>query len=197
MSHGGNVPFITITGQPGSGKTFLETRILEARPDIRMFEGRSYTTRFPRPGDLPGEYEHVTRKEFRKMRANAEFAWVFPHGDYHVATRKRDLTEAMRSGKVWMMTLVPEAVARLTAFVGKESLVSFYLEAPEEQMISRIRERGDDMEKALKRFEDTRSWKRQMHVLGLEFFPIDTSDEDPPAKTALSAVLRVLSLHGI
>ena len=40
-----SVKIVTVTGRPGSGKSTIIKNVLAARPDMRIFQGKSVTTR--------------------------------------------------------------------------------------------------------------------------------------------------------
>ncbi|MBX4199876.1 50S ribosome-binding GTPase [Candidatus Parcubacteria bacterium] len=190
--------FVTITGRPGSGKSTLIKKLLEARTDLEIFRGRSFVTRMPRVGDVPDEYEYVVDGRFNEMMKAEEFLWTFPHGVYRVGTRKADIDKALLNDKSSVMALVPEAAAKLVQYIGKSEVVSFFLEPNPGEDLARMMLRGDQREMAEKRSRETRHWNLSfMRSMGVNSSYISTATENPPAVTALRTVLSELSKRGI
>ena len=69
-----------ITAPSGTGKTTLLQKLLAGDPRLKF--SISYTTRPPRPGEVPGrDYFFVTPEEFRLLReAGALAEWVEQFG---------------------------------------------------------------------------------------------------------------------
>jgi len=185
------VRFITFTGRPGSGKSEIIKRLIEVTPRLEMFRGQSVTTRAFRKGDVTGEYLHVTENRFDELLKLGEFLWTFNHGGYRLGTKKEDVDAALNreDEKVSVMTLVPEAVTRLRAFVGRERVVSFFVETPDHDEIERMIKRGDSPEKAEGRLEETESWNiERMKQLGVDAFLVQNRTEHPPCHSALTFI---------
>ena len=72
-----------ISAPSGAGKTTLCKEIIDIFPNLR--HSVSYTTRTPRPGEVPGrDYFFVGQDEFSRMVAAGEFAeWAEVHGNLY------------------------------------------------------------------------------------------------------------------
>lgn len=180
---------ITFTGRPGSGKSIIIKNVLAACPDLQMFVGKSITTRPRRKGDVKGEYMHVQKKGFDAREARGEFLWTAEHNGYRFGTRKADVVSALGAENLSVMTLVPDAVRKLHEFAGSDQVISFFIDAPEEVIMRRMIDlRGDARATALSRAKETATWTHQTNM----FIVANTKDEDPPAKTAIESVLKIL-----
>jgi guanylate kinase len=69
-----------VTAPSGTGKTTLLKELLAGDPPLRF--SISFTTRPPRPGEVPGkDYFFVTPEEFARLRDRGDLAeWVEQYG---------------------------------------------------------------------------------------------------------------------
>jgi guanylate kinase len=87
-----------VTAPSGTGKTTLLKALLAADPGLRF--SISYTTRQPRPGEVPGrDYFFVSPAEFAQLRDGGLLAeWVEQFG-YGYGTSKEWIVQALASGQ--------------------------------------------------------------------------------------------------
>src|SRR6185312_6813265 len=87
-----------VSAPSGAGKTSLVKALMEREPGIRF--SVSYTTRQPRPNEIPGrDYHFVSMERFAEMAAGGEFlehAQVF---DNHYGTGVRAVEDALARGE--------------------------------------------------------------------------------------------------
>lgn len=184
-----SVRIITFTGRPGSGKSTIVKNVLLARPRMRIFAGKSVTTRPRRKGDVKGEYKHVSPEQFAALEAREEFLWTIEHSGYRYGTRKADIDKALRARKVSIMTLVPECVKKLRVYAGGERVTSFFIHVPEPLLFYRMTAlRGDVHPQAFARLTETAQWSHTLDMILVG----NVKDELEPAKTATEAVLKML-----
>jgi len=86
-----------ITAPSGTGKTTLLQKLLAGDPRLKF--SISYTTRPPRPGEVPGrDYFFVTPEEFQRLRdAGALVEWVEQFG-YGYGTSRQWVEETLAAG---------------------------------------------------------------------------------------------------
>src|ERR1700680_956597 len=93
-----------VSAPSGAGKTSLVKALMEREPRIRF--SVSYTTRKPRPNEIPGrDYHFVTVERFAEMAANGEFlehAQVF---DNCYGTGVRAVEEALSDGEQLLLEI--------------------------------------------------------------------------------------------
>jgi guanylate kinase len=93
-----------IAAPSGAGKTSLVKALMEHEPKIRF--SVSYTTRKPRPNEIPGrDYHFVSPARFEQMVANNEFlehAQVF---DNCYGTGARTVEEALAKGEQLLLEI--------------------------------------------------------------------------------------------
>jgi guanylate kinase len=93
-----------VSAPSGAGKTSLVKALMEREPRIRF--SVSYTTREPRPNEIPGrDYHFVSMERFAEMAARGEFlehAQVF---DNHYGTGVRAVEEALANGEQLLLEI--------------------------------------------------------------------------------------------
>lgn len=109
------------------------------------------TTRAPRPGEVNGvNYHFLTPDEFRKGIENDEFLeYVNVYSDKFYGTRKKDVEEALATGKNVIMALDVDG-ARMVKEKRPNALL-FFIEPPSlEELASRLINRGTETAEAIK-----------------------------------------------
>ena len=93
-----------VAAPSGAGKTSLVKALMEREPRIQF--SVSYTTRKPRPNEIPGrDYHFVTPQRFQEMIGNHEFlehARVF---DNCYGTGVRTVQEALSNGEQLLLEI--------------------------------------------------------------------------------------------
>jgi guanylate kinase len=93
-----------VAAPSGAGKTSLVRALMKLEPTIRF--SVSYTTRKPRPNEVPGQdYHFVAPEEFERMIVDGEFlehARVF---DNCYGTGVRTVQEALRNGEQLLLEI--------------------------------------------------------------------------------------------
>ena len=93
-----------VSAPSGAGKTSLVKALMEREPAIQF--SVSYTTRKPRPNEIPGrDYHFVTHERFERMIADGEFlehARVF---DNCYGTAVLTVQEALRNGELLLLEI--------------------------------------------------------------------------------------------
>ncbi len=89
---------IVVSAPSGAGKTSLCEWVVQALP--RLAHSVSYTTRLPRPHEVPGrDYHFVDEATFRAMVERGEFVeWAVVHGHLY-GTARAPLEEQVRAGR--------------------------------------------------------------------------------------------------
>ena len=106
-----------VSAPSGAGKTSLVKALMEREPRIRF--SVSYTTRTPRPNEVPGrDYHFVTMERFAEMAARGEFlehAQVF---DNCYGTGVRTVEEALANGEQLLLEIDWQGVAQVPRTAG-------------------------------------------------------------------------------
>lgn len=183
---------LTLTGPSGTGKTTIAKRLLAELPDASLL--RSITTRDPRPSDLPGEYEYVTRDAFETLRREGEFEWTATLAGTWYGTRREDLFIAVREPALaWISILVPERIPNILA-VARElkcpnRVKAFFILPPSGSVLEgRMRERGDTPDAIEKRRTVDSSWEDAARMSGIPYIFIE--DLNGPIDDKVTAIKR-------
>jgi guanylate kinase len=130
-----------ITAPSGTGKTTLLKQLLAG--DQRLKFSISYTTREPRPGEVPGrDYFFVTAQEFRRLRdTGALVEWVEQFG-YGYGTSREWVQETLAAGCDVIFDIEPRGARALKREFPDATLI-FILPPSPEQLERRLQLRGD------------------------------------------------------
>jgi guanylate kinase len=130
-----------VTAPSGTGKTTLLKALLHADPRLRF--SISFTTRPPRPEEVPGQdYFFTTPEEFRRLQeAGALVEWVEQFG-YGYGTSREWVLKALAAGVDLVFDLDPRG-ARAMKQEFPQGVFIFILPPSLEQLRLRLQVRGD------------------------------------------------------
>jgi guanylate kinase len=138
-----------IAAPSGAGKTSLVKALMEREPRIRF--SVSYTTRKPRPNEIPGrDYHFVTQERFDEMVANQEFlehARVF---DNCYGTGVRTVQEALSNGEELLLEIDWQGARQVRARLA-EACSIFILPPSREALELRLKGRSTDSDEVIQR----------------------------------------------
>lgn len=138
-----------VSAPSGAGKTSLVKALMERAPRIRF--SVSYTTRKPRPNEVPGrDYHFVTVERFSEMVANDEFlehAQVF---DNCYGTGVRTVEEALTNGEQLLLEIDWQGADQVRARL-PEACSIFILPPSRGALEQRLRARSTDSDAVIER----------------------------------------------
>jgi guanylate kinase len=138
-----------VSAPSGAGKTSLVKALMEREPRIRF--SVSYTTRKPRPNEIPGrDYHFVTMERFAEMVAGGEFlehAQVF---DNCYGTGVHTVEEALANGEQLLLEIDWQGAAQVRARL-PEARSIFILPPSRASLEQRLRARSTDTDAVIKR----------------------------------------------
>jgi guanylate kinase len=138
-----------VSAPSGAGKTSLLKALIEREPDIQF--SVSYTTRKPRPNEVPGrDYHFVTAARFDEMAANNEFlehARVF---DNCYGTGLRAVQEALANGEQLLLEIDWQGARQVRARV-PEACSIFILPPSRHALSQRLKGRSTDSDEVIQR----------------------------------------------
>ena len=138
-----------VSAPSGAGKTSLVKALMEREPRIRF--SVSYTTRKPRPNEVPGrDYHFVTMERFTEMVAHDEFlehAQVF---DNCYGTGVRAVQEALANGEQLLLEIDWQGARQVRARL-PEARSIFILPPTRTTLEQRLKGRSTDSETVIRR----------------------------------------------
>lgn len=146
---------IIVSGSAGVGKNTIITSILENHSNIKLMQ--TCTTRAPRntDGDMHNPYIYVSREDFENKIKNDE---LFEHEEIHnnfYGVLKSSLKEVEKRECHYIKDIgVLGQINLKRALKNKVEVVSIFLTAPKEELIKRLKNRGDhDIDLRISRME--------------------------------------------
>jgi guanylate kinase len=147
---------VILSGVSGAGKDTVKKEIMKRMPNVKTIP--SYTTRAPRPTDVPGEtYVFLTKEEFEEKIKNGEVYEYDIHHDNYYGTSKEFLNSKAKEGIV-IKDIDVNGTEQLQNELKDIKIVSIFLRVPKEELRRRLKLRDDnlsdeDIEKRLERFD--------------------------------------------
>ena len=146
---------IIVSGSAGVGKNTVITKLLERYPNIKLMQ--TCTTRPPRntDGAMHYPYIYVSREDFENKIKNGE---LYEHEEIHqnfYGVLNSSLEEVVKREFHFIKDIGVLGQTRLTqALKNKAEVLSIFLTAPKEELIRRLKERGDhDIDLRISRME--------------------------------------------
>jgi len=138
-----------VSAPSGAGKTSLVKALMEREPGIRF--SVSYTTRKPRPNEIPGrDYHFVSMERFAEMAAGGEFlehAQVF---DNHYGTGVQAVENALAGGERLLLEIDWQGARQVRARL-PEARSIFILPPSQSALKSRLNARRTDTAAVIER----------------------------------------------
>jgi guanylate kinase len=157
-----------VSAPSGAGKTSLVRALMEREPRIRF--SVSYTTRKPRPNEIPGrDYHFVSPERFAEMVARDEFlehAQVF---DNSYGTGVHAVEEALENGEQLLLEIDWQGARQVRARL-PEARSIFILPPTREALEQRLKGRSTDSDEVIRRrlrdaAEDLTHWAEFDYVV--------------------------------
>jgi guanylate kinase len=174
-----------VAAPSGAGKTSLVKALMEREPGIQF--SVSYTTRKPRPNEIPGrDYHFVSHERFQEMIANSEFlehAQVF---DNCYGTGVRTVQEALANGEQLLLEIDWQGARQVRSRI-PEAVSIFILPPSRAALELRLKGRSTDSDAVIQRrlrdaAEDLGHWS--------EFDYVVINDRFEQALTELQAIVE-------
>jgi guanylate kinase len=157
-----------VAAPSGAGKTSLVKALMEREPRIQF--SVSYTTRKPRPNEIPGrDYHFVSTERFQEMIANHEFlehAQVF---DNCYGTGVHAVQEALSNGEQLLLEIDWQGARQVRARL-PEAVSIFILPPSRTALEQRLKGRSTDSDEVIQRrlrdaAEDLGHWREFDYVV--------------------------------
>jgi guanylate kinase len=138
-----------VSAPSGAGKTSLVKALMEREPRIRF--SVSYTTRAPRPKEIPGrDYHFVTAERFAEMAAREEFLEHAKVFDNCYGTGAHAVEEALTNGEQLLLEIDWQGARQVRARL-PEARSIFILPPSRSALEQRLKDRSTDSEAVIRR----------------------------------------------
>ena len=177
---------IVLAGTSGAGKGTLGRRLRDHDPDLRW--SVSWTSRPPRPGEIPGvDYHFKTREEFEALIAAGGFLeWFEVYGDLK-GTPRAFVDESLAAGHDVLLEIDVQGALKVRAKEPDALLVFVRAPSPEEQR-RRLETRGHDDPEAIERRLAQAAAEEE--IARERFDAIIVNDDVDRAATELAAIVK-------
>lgn len=141
--------FLIISGISSSGKNTVMRSLVNIRKNLKILERSSVTTRVPREGDARfNTYIYKDQEAFLKMVDEGKFVeHEEVHGNYYGVLKEPLDSVVEDKENDYIRDIDVKGNLSIRKYLsGKCRVVSIFLDAPDEVLMSRLRERGDSEE---------------------------------------------------
>lgn len=158
---------IIVSGSAGVGKNTVITHILENNPNIKLMQ--TCTTRAPRSTDkdMHSPYIYVEREDFENKIKNGElFEYEEIHQNFY-GVLNSSIDKIIKKDCHYIKDIGVLGQTKLTqALKGKATVLSIFLTAPKDELIKRLKNRGDhDIDLRISRMEFELSYAKNYDVV--------------------------------
>ena len=156
-----------LSAPAGGGKTTLANLLLKEVPNLVKIT--TCTTREPRPGEKNGvDYFFLSKEEFeRKIREGAFLEYAVVHGNYY-GTPKEEVLKEINKGNDVLLVIDVQGMRQIKR--NFKDVVTIFLIPPSfDELINRMKKRGDSEEEIKKRLEtakkELKAWKEYDYIV--------------------------------
>ncbi|WP_029520031.1 guanylate kinase [Persephonella sp. IF05-L8] len=156
-----------LSSPAGGGKTTLANLLIKEIPNLKRVI--TCTTRKPRPGEKNGvDYYFLSKEEFeRRIKENAFLEYAVVHGNYY-GTPKKEVEEELQKGFDLLLVIDVQGMRQIVS--NKKDVVTIFILPPSfDELVRRMKERGDSEEEIQKRLKTAKkeipAWKEYNYVV--------------------------------
>ena len=177
---------IVLSGASGSGKTTLARRLLELVPGLE--KSISYTTRPPRPDEIPGvAYHFVDLPAFEAMvKRDAFVEHAEVHGN-HYGTSAEQIEQRLKDGIDVVCDIDVQGGAAIRKRFGANSVLVFVLPPSWSELERRLRGRATDSDEVIARRLQR---AREEHRKASTYDYLVVNDDFSAASAAVADIVR-------
>ncbi len=176
----------------GGGKTTIANKLIKNHSKSLNFVV-TYTTRKQRENEVDGKHYHfITEDEFlKKIDANELFEYEKIHGNYYGNSKKK-LETLLEKGVDVIYTVDIKGALKFKEEYSSETCVVFLALPSKEEMLTRLKRRGDsssDIERRLKTANSEHAKLLELHGTGkIDYFVVNDKLEE--SVELVDAILR-------
>ena len=156
-----------LSSPAGGGKTTLANLLIKEIPNLKRVI--TCTTRKPRPGEKNGvDYYFLSKEEFEKrIKENDFLEYAIVHGNYY-GTPKKEVEEELQKGFDLLLVIDVQGMRQIVS--NKKDVVTVFILPPSlDELVRRMKERGDSEEEIQKRLKTAKkeipAWKEYNYVV--------------------------------
>ena len=156
-----------LSSPAGGGKTTLANLLVKEIPNLKRVI--TCTTRKPRPGEKNGvDYYFLSKEEFEKrIKENDFLEYAIVHGNYY-GTPKKEVEEELQKGFDLLLVIDVQGMRQIVS--NKKDVVTIFILPPSfDELVRRMKERGDSEEEIEKRLKTAKkeipAWKEYNYVV--------------------------------
>jgi len=156
-----------LSSPAGGGKTTLANLLIKEIPNLKRVI--TCTTRKPRPGEKNGvDYYFLSKEEFEKrIKENDFLEYAIVHGNYY-GTPKKEVEEELQKGFDLLLVIDVQGMRQIVS--NKKDVVTIFILPPSlDELVRRMKERGDSEEEIQKRLKTAKkeipAWKEYNYVV--------------------------------
>lgn len=145
---------ILISGCSGSGKNTIINKLIENNSNLVQLKSCTSRPKLERDEEK-NPYIHISKEEFEeKIKNNELFEYEEVHGNYY-GILKETINDVIKSEKDYIKDIGVLGQKNMVNRLGnKVKIVSIYLDVPKQELIERLKLRGEkEIEKRLARFD--------------------------------------------
>ena len=155
-----------ISAPAGGGKTTIVNMLLQEVPNL--VRAITCTTRKPRDGEEDGkDYYFLTKDEFEEAIKNDEFLEYAKVHDNYYGTPKEEVERLLNEGKDVILVIDVQGMRQLREKIELNAI--FILPPSLEELINRMKKRGEPEEEIKKRLETAKrelpAWKEYDYIV--------------------------------
>ncbi len=156
-----------LSSPAGGGKTTLSKLLLQEISNLTRII--TCTTRKPRPGEKDGvDYIFLTKEKFERLiKENAFLEYAVVHGNYY-GTPKNTVLKEIEKGNDVLLIIDVQGMRQIKS--NMDNVITIFLIPPSlEELINRMKKRGDTEEEIKKRLETAKkefpAWKEYDYIV--------------------------------
>ncbi|RMD46279.1 MAG: guanylate kinase, partial [Aquificota bacterium] len=156
-----------ISAPAGGGKTTIVSLLLKEIPDLARVI--TCTTRKPREGEINGkDYIFLSKEEFEKWIKEGKFLeYALVHENYY-GTPKEEVEKLLNNGKDVILVIDVQGMKQIKGKI-KPMTTIFIIPPSLDELVNRMRKRGDSKEEIDKRLETAKTefkqWKDYDYII--------------------------------
>jgi guanylate kinase len=181
-------PLFIITGLSGAGKTTVADALM-LNPSLSLSRFVTTTTRAMRPGEENGkQYWFITREEFQQKRDQGGFyEWADVYGNFY-GPSKAEMERLSSLNKPILLVMDVQGANTLKTIHPDANVIFF--DAPNEDLLRRLHERGSTEEEIEKRRAKEQEEREYKHIASLII-----NNKDGELEHTLQHVIEYIQSH--